>query len=96
MHAHADTEVGFPRAYVLLDGIGVVAGGNLGQAVAEMADARDDEFFGQRDVGGGGDPGDGVAAFLDRVDEGALVASDVVEEVDGWHGGRRVPGKRLR
>ena len=71
---------------MLLDGVGVVAGGDLGQAVAEMADAGDDEFFGVGDVERGGDPGDGVAAFLDGIYEGALVARDVVEKMDGWHG----------
>ena len=87
MHTNANPKIGFAGLDMLLDRVGVAAGGDLGQTVAEVADTGDDEFFGVGDVEGRGDPADGVAAFLDGVDEGALVAGDVIEEMDSWHGG---------
>lgn len=59
-----------------------------------MSDARKDDVVGMLDVGWGADPGDGVAAFLDGVDERADVARHVVEEVHCWHcGGRPKEGR---
>lgn len=57
----------------------------------EMADTRQDDFLCNRDVGRRADPFDLVAAFFDRIDEGADVAGDVVEEVDCGHCGLVAP-----
>lgn len=57
------------------------------ETVPEVTDARKDDLVGGCDVGGGADPGDFPPAFLDRVDEGADVAGDGGEEVDGGHDG---------
>lgn len=58
----------------------------------EVADSREDDFFGFCNVRWGADPGDFVAALFDSVDKTADVARDVVEEVDCWHGDRRIAG----
>ena len=66
--------------------------------MAKMSHAGEKEVVGVGDVGWRADPRDGVAEFLDGVDQGADVAGDVVEEVHcsfgrgfgGWggsHGG---------
>lgn len=51
----------------------------------EVADAGEDNFIGMLDIFRASDPLNLVAAFLNRVDEAADVAGDVVEEVDCGH-----------
>ena len=57
------------------------------ETVAEVADARENDFLGGGDVGWGPDPGYCVATFLDGVDEGPDVACYVVQQVDCGHFG---------
>ena len=89
------------------DGLDVTRGRELGEAVAEVAHAGDDEFLGRNlhqrvsngvvasvregnyicrgHVRGRSDPFYREADFFDGIDEGADIARDVVEEVDGGH-----------
>ena len=56
---------------------------------------RTHSYLGVGDVSRRADPFDGVADFLNGIDERADIARHVVEEVDGRHGGRGADGSQL-